>query len=81
MRLECVELLVENNREIEFEYQDKKYSITYYNDNRERFISFCEFYQTPTDVKNVQELLNIKIGDKTLQKVLSELEDSAFDIY
>ncbi len=81
MRAECIESLVEGNREIEFTYQDKKYSITYYNDNRKNYISFCEFYKTPEDVSNVRELLKILIDGKTLEQVFSELPDSAFDIY
>lgn len=33
------------NREIEFKYKEKEYSITYYYDKRKNYISFCEFYK------------------------------------
>ena len=81
MRIECIELLTQGNREIEFVYNNKRYSITYFRENGEKMISFCEFYQTPTDVRTVRELLDIKVDGKTLEKILSELPDSAFDIF
>ncbi len=81
MRRECIELLVTGTREIEFTYLNKEYSITYYNDNRKNNISFCEAYQIPTDVPDVNELLKIKLGDKTLEQVFAEIPDSDFDIY
>lgn len=81
MKLECIECLVLCNREIEFKYNNKRYSITYYNDNQEKYISFCEFYKEPIDVKNTKELLSLKIDNITLDKVFESLTDSAFDIY
>lgn len=81
MRIECIELLTQGNREIEFVYSNKRYSITYFRENGEKMISFCEFYQTPTDVRTVRELLDIKVEGKSLEKILSELPDSAFDIF
>ncbi len=42
MKLECIESLVICNREIEFKYNNKRYSITYYNDNREKYISLAK---------------------------------------
>ena len=81
MRSECIQELIRGNREIEFAYNNKMYSITYYNDNRPNYISFCEFYKTPTDVQNSRELLRLKIGEKTLEDIFSTLPDSAFEIY
>ena len=83
MRAECIDLLVSTGREIEFEYNNKRYSVTYYRDreNNKRMISFCEFYQEPTDVKTVDELLAIKIDGITLEDVFSKLPDDAFDIF
>ena len=81
MRLECMELLIRDRREVEFEYKRKRYSIRYYADERERYISFCEFYKEPLDVKTVYELLAIKLGDKTLGEIFASLPDQAFDIY
>lgn len=83
MRVECIELLVSTGREIEFEYNEKRYSITYYKDKKinKRMISFCEFYKMPTDVKTVNELLAIKIDGVMLEEVFSKLPDDAFDIF
>ena len=81
MRIELIEALINENREIEFVYCRKKYSITYYNDKREKYISFGEFYGNFVDVKNANELLKLRIGTKRLETILSELPDSAFIIY
>lgn len=81
MKVECIEALINENREIEFTYRGNRYSITYYNDNRERYISLCKFYDNPIDVKNANELLNLTIGKNTLKEIFEALPDSAFDIY
>ena len=81
MKRECIELLVENNREIEFAYNDKRYSITYYDDKRKKYISFAEFYKLPIDVSSVNDLLKIKLDEKMLEEVLSELPDENIDIF
>ena len=81
MRVECIESLIDCNREIEFTYKNVDYSITYYNDNWEKYISFCEAYEESIDVRNSGELLKLKIGDQTLDKVFASLPDSAFNIY
>ena len=81
MKVECIESLIACNREIEFTYHNKRYSITYYNDKREKYISVCEAYKKPIDVRNSSELLKLKIGDITLEKIFASLPDSAFDIY
>ena len=56
---EIVEL-VNSGREIEFVYDQKKYSITYGVVNGVEVISFCEFYKESTEVETVDELLKIK---------------------
>ena len=81
MKAECIEALISQNREIEFTYRGNRYSITYYNDNREKYISVCKFYEKPIDVKNADELLKLKIGRYTLKQIFGVLPDSAFDIY
>ena len=81
MRIERIKKLIGDNREIEFDYKDKRYSITYFDENRKSWISFCEFYQEPIDVLSPDELLKIKIDGITLEEILSNLPNSAFDIY
>ena len=56
---EIVEL-VNSGREIEFVYDQKKYSITYGVVNGVEVISFCEFYKESTEVETVDELLKLK---------------------
>ena len=81
MKAECIECLIACNREIEFVYHERNYSITYYSDEREKHISVCEAKKDPIDVKNAGEVLRLKIGSKTLEQIFAELPDSAFDIY
>lgn len=81
MKTEYIQELINNNREIEFEFNGDRYSITYYNDNREKYISICKFYNEPIDVKNTEELFKLKIGNQTLEQILESLKDCAFDIY
>ena len=81
MKRECIEELIKAGREIEFSYKGKRYSITYYNDDREKSISVCEFYCPPTDVKTVEEVLKLTVGGITLERIFDSLPDSAFDIY
>lgn len=81
MKAECIEALINEKREIEFTYRGNRYSITYYNDNREKYISVCKFYEKPIDVKNTDELFKLTIGRYTLKQIFEALPDSAFDIY
>ncbi len=80
MRSECIEELIHGKREIEFIYRNHRYSITYYNDKREKYISVCEYGYSPIDVKSADELLKLHIGRKTLEQIFSSLPDSSFDI-
>lgn len=41
---------IEHGREIEFTFQNRKYSITYGIIEGKEVISFCEFYQETTEV-------------------------------
>lgn len=81
MTREKLEELVGSNREIEFKFQGKEYSITYYNDKREKYISFCEFYKDPIDVATIDELLKTKIGNLNLEIVFAIIPDSSITIY
>lgn len=81
MRRECIEELINGNREIIFRYHNQRYSIGYYNDNREKYISVGEYNGDFIDVKNANEVFNLKIGNRTLEDIFSSLPDSAFDIY
>jgi len=73
--------LIQDGREIEFEYRGKRYSITYYNDGRPKYISFCEFYQEPIDVEAPEKVLDILIENIRLERIFEYLPDTAIDIF
>lgn len=79
-RNELIEL-INTNREIEFEYLNNRYSITYYDDDRKNYISVCRFYCTPTDVANAEEALELTIGGKTIESILVNLPEDKIDIF
>ena len=81
MKRECLELLINNCREIEFVYRGNRYSITYYNDDRKKHISICKFYSKTVDVSTAEEALKVKIGKLTLEQIFAKLPDSAIDIF
>lgn len=81
MEIQYIQQLINNDRKIEFDFNENRYSITYYNDNMEKYISFCKFSNEPIDVKNAEELFKLKIGNQTLEQIFKSLKDSSFDIY
>lgn len=81
MKIEELKELIDTGREIEFAYNDKLYSITYFETNGQDKISFCEFFKDPTDVDTIDELLNIEVNNKKLKDILISLSESAFNIY
>lgn len=61
MTFEQLENYINTRNEIEFTYNGKKYSITYWypDDNEDNaLISFCEFYKETTEAKTASELWN-----------------------
>lgn len=67
---------VETGREIEFKYNGKDYSITYYpRDKEKNYISFCEFYKETTEVSNVDDLLDIKRDGVTVREMLETITE------
>lgn len=81
MTKEELNVLINSGREIEFEYMKKMYSITYYNDKRERYISFCEFDKETTDVADVEELCNVeRYGIKVID-MLNSIGDEDISVF
>jgi hypothetical protein len=72
---------VAHGREIEFKYNGKMYSITYSPVGMEDFISFCEFYQEPIDVKTVDELIKVTWDGVTVLQMLESLSEQDIWIY
>ena len=75
---ELVEL-VETGREIEFKFNDKMFSITYSNEDKDDYISFCEFYKETTDVSNVDELCEVQRYGVKVIDMLESIQNK--DIY
>ncbi len=71
---------IDTGRELEFEYEGNKYSITYYNDNRKDYISFCQYYQETLDVSDVETLWNSTYKGINLADMFSSISDNEVDI-
>ena len=72
---------VSEGSEIEFEYQGKKYSITYGVLDGKEVISFCEFYQETTEVTSVDELIKVEREGVTVLAMLESLTEDKIWIY
>ena len=83
MTLYELENYIEIHNEIEFTYNEKKYSVTYYYPNGTEddiWISFCEFYRETTEVKTAEELWNnVSRDGVTVGEMLSTISED--DIY
>ena len=72
---------VSQGREIEFQYQGKKYSITYGVIDGKEVISFCEFYQETTEVETVDELIKVERDGITVLQMLESITEEDIWIY
>lgn len=73
--------LIDTGREIEFLFEERKYSITYGVLDGEEVISFCEFYQETTEVKNANELLAVSRNGHTVEEMIAGISDSEIWIF
>lgn len=81
MTKEVLKDYIDCGREIEFKYNEKMYSITYSPADQEDFISFCEFYKEPTNVKTFEELLEVSRDDVTVLQMWESLTEEDIWIY
>ena len=81
MTKELLKDYIDCGREIEFKYNEKMYSITYSPADQEDFISFCEFYKEPTNVKTFEELLEVSRDGVTVLKMRESLTEEDVWIY
>lgn len=72
---------IEHGREIEFTFQNRKYSITYGIIEGKEVISFCEFYQETTEVETAEELINVTREGVTVLQMLESLTEEDIWIY
>ena len=75
MRKKELKQLIEEGHEIEFEYKNKKYSITYGEINGEEVISFCEFDKDTVEVKTFDELLSVRYNDFVFGDIFENIKD------
>ena len=81
MTIDVLKKWVRTCRELEFSYKGKDYSITYYNDDRKDFISFCEAYDETVDVATVDELWNSTYKGIKLSDMLSSIPEDKVDVF
>lgn len=81
MTIDVLKKWVRTGRELEFNYKGKDYSITYYNDDRKDFISFCEAYDETVDVATVDELWNSTYKGIKLSDMLSSIPEDDVYVY
>lgn len=81
MKINYLKDLINEGREIEFIYNNKKYSITYGKIDDVDVISFCEFYQDSIEVTNVDDLLNIVVDKKTILEIWKEMSEDEIWIF
>lgn len=81
MTIDVLKKWVRTGRELEFNYKRKDYSITYYNDDRKDFISFCEAYDETVDVATVDELWNSTYKGIKLSDMLSSIPEDDVYVY
>ena len=81
MKLESLIELINNGREIEFIFNNKKFSITYGIVNNMEVISFCEYYKESTEVNDINDLLNVKRDNKSVKEMWESLTTDDIWIY
>ena len=81
MTIDVLKKWVRTGRELEFSYKGKDYSITYYNDDRKDFISFCEAYDETVDVATVDELWNSTYKGIKLSDMISSIPEDDVYVY
>ena len=72
---------VSQGDEIEFNYDSKRFSITYGEFDGEDWISFCEFYKETTEVKTVEELLKVERYGITVEQMLASCTEEDIWIF
>ena len=81
MKIEEFKQLVETGREMEFNYNGKRYSITYGYIDSKYVISFCEFYKETTEVDNFEKLISISRDNVTIKEMIETINDNDIDVF
>jgi hypothetical protein len=81
MTLEQLGKIISTGREIEFTYQDKNYSLTYFRNNGEKWLSFCEFYKDTLDVSDVDSLLKSTYHGIKVSDIFESLGENDYSLF
>lgn len=73
--------LIDCGHEIEFEYDGKRFSITYYEPKGSPVISFCEFNKEITDVETFDQLCEVERYGKKVIDMIESISDDDIDIF
>lgn len=73
--------LIDSGREIEFVFNNRKFSITYGLIDDEEVISFCEFYKETTEVKTFDELLKVKRYGVSVKEMIKKINENEIWIF
>ncbi|MGN0701639.1 MAG: hypothetical protein ACI4KL_00435 [Lentihominibacter sp.] len=66
---------IEHGREVEFDYNGKRYSITYGLIDGQEVISFCEFYKETTEITTAEDLLNVSRDGVSVREMWESLNE------
>ena len=72
---------VYTGREIELTYQEKNYSLTYFRNNGEKWLSFCEFYKDTLDVSDVDSLLKSTYHGIKVSDIFESLGENDYSLF
>jgi hypothetical protein len=81
MKIEKFIKFIDDGREVEFQYKGKKFSITYGFIDGKEIISFCEFYKKFTEIKSVEELLEVSRYNHSVKEMISQISDNDIWIF
>jgi len=84
MNIEILKNFICYGNEIEFNYKNKMFSITYGDDLEHKsdyIISFCEFDQKPVNVRTVDDLLAVEWNGDSIEDIWKNLKESDIWIY
>lgn len=81
MKIEDIKKILKDGEEIEFKYDNKEFSITFFEEKGKTKLSFCEFYKNPIDADTIDEILEIDYNGKTVKYMLEQIEKKDIIIY
>lgn len=82
MTQEQVKQWMQTGREIEFVYNEKRYSLCpFLTDKKEKWISFCEFYQETLEVSSVEILWDKTYKDIKVSSIFESVPTAKVDVF